>query len=190
MRCLSGSKVWLRNQAARVYAPVDPMVSLQHHATRQLPWAKSPRHDAGGGIVAMSLSKQTNGLSFREWIEGRADLVSALPDDEFLREEVSEELQDKVDSLRTNNVLERVDSVRREAERAVDEDDHESGTCFYTLAVFEVNDRAREIAEGVVENRDPMCPCGHAGFRNRGDHFECAADFCTREFDRDELEVA
>jgi hypothetical protein len=47
-----------------------------------------------------------------------------------------------------------------------------------------------EKVRDILNHRDSVCPCGHAGVHNCGDHFECTFDLCDQEFDREELEVA
>jgi hypothetical protein len=51
-------------------------------------------------------------------------------------------------------------------------------------------DWAAELAAETVAQRDAMCPCGHAGLRNCGDHYQCGVEWCDRRFGRGELEVS
>lgn len=54
---------------------------------------------------------------------------------------------------------------------------------------WRVHPTAREYAERVSTHRDAICPCGHSGVRNRGDHYRCGAGHCDQEFSREDLEV-
>lgn len=119
---------------------------------------------------------------FHQTVKSRADLVTELPQSEFVRADLSEALAVKVDSLRSQGIIDRVDTERRDSQAR-------DRTSTYSIAVFVVDDRAREIAEAVVDSRDPICSCEHGGLRNRGEYFECSADFCDREFAREDLEV-
>jgi len=119
---------------------------------------------------------------FYQLVQSRADLVTELPQSEFVRADLADPLAARVDSLRSQGIIDRVDTETRDSQGR-------DRTSTYTVAVFVVDDRAREIAETVVANRDPICPCDHGGLRNCGDHFQCSAEFCDREFARDDLEV-
>ena len=63
------------------------------------------------------------------------------------------------------------------------------GETEYCRNEYQVAEWAARRVEEIRRNRDTFCPCGHGGFRNCGDHFECGFEGCDREFDRDELEV-
>ena len=47
---------------------------------------------------------------------------------------------------------------------------------------------AHEKVREIVSDRETLCPCGHGGVRNCGEHFECGFALCDQQFDRDELE--
>jgi len=130
----------------------------------------------------MSSTKKTiTEVARQEWIDGHSGLIHELPDGEFIREDLPEQIQEYVDTLRRHEVIERVDTVMRDGK----------GTSRhrYRLAVFEVAEDAAERAQQLRDERDAICPCGHSGVANRGDHFECGCIACFREFSRDELEV-
>ena len=52
---------------------------------------------------------------------------------------------------------------------------------------YQLRSKFRQLAEETIEERDAICPCGHAGVSNQGDHYECAFDGCTETFSREEL---
>jgi len=120
--------------------------------------------------------------AFEGRVEANADLVNAVPRKRFTRDEISPRLAEHLDSLRSKGIIDRAASETRDS-------DGEDDTSTYTVAVFEVVEEAVTIADRVTDTRDALCPCGHAGLRNCGDHYECKAEFCAREFARDELEV-
>lgn len=119
--------------------------------------------------------------SFERHVESNADVVQALPRESFTREDVPDAVADQLIGLRLKGIVARVGTEYRQAA---------TGRSNYEVAVFAVTDAATEIADRVTETRDALCPCGHAGLRNRGDHYECQADFCAREFERSDLEVS
>lgn len=117
---------------------------------------------------------------FYQHVKARADLVNAVPREPFLREDVSDGLADKLNELRSQGIIDRVGTEERKAA-------NERST--YDLAEFALDDRAREIADDVVSNRDAICPCGHTGLSNCGDHYECTYALCERAFAREDLEA-
>jgi len=51
--------------------------------------------------------------------------------------------------------------------------------------IWQLKADALRMAEDVVENRNPILPCGHSGFRNlRDGPFECHYRGCSRQFER------
>ena len=51
--------------------------------------------------------------------------------------------------------------------------------------IWQMKADALRMAEDVVENRNPMLPCGHSGIRNlRDGDFECHYRGCSRQFER------
>lgn len=129
----------------------------------------------------MSSSKTITDLSRQEWIDGHSGLIYELPDGEFLRRDLPEPIREYVDPLRFREIIHRVDTQMREGK--------EGSRHSYRIAVFEVADDAADRAQQLRDERDAICPCGHSGVANRGDHFECRCVACFREFSRDELEV-
>jgi hypothetical protein len=119
--------------------------------------------------------------SFEYYVEANADAVAALPDGEFTRDEIDDRLADELDKLRSKGIIDRVDTEIR------DGDSRSRST--YEVAVFAVVEQARSVAKRVTDTRDAITPCGHGGLSNCGDHYECQADFCAREFAAEDLEV-
>ena len=55
--------------------------------------------------------------------------------------------------------------------------------------IYETHPRAYSIVEQ-YEPGGPVMPCGHRGFKNRGDHYECSFEECEEHFTRAEVEEA
>lgn len=104
-----------------------------------------------------------------------ADLILAYPEGRFRRKELHEDLRGQLPDLKHSNIALVV-------EREEDDKNH-------VRNVYRIVEQAREHAREQVTHRDAMCPCGHAGLRNCGSHYECTFEKCSREFARDELEV-
>jgi len=101
-----------------------------------------------------------------------ADVIDAFPAGEFRRVDVDPALRDRVTDLSKTPIVRVVDQER---------------TADGTRNVYRVHDEARRIATRTVAERDAICPCGHSGVVNHGDHFECGFDACDRRFDRASL---
>jgi len=130
--------------------------------------------------------------SLKQIIQNRADTILQFPDGEFDKEDLDPAPAAQVKYFYHQDVLDVVGQREiRLTEEIVDENGESKTTekTRYTVHKYSVNDRAREIAEDVVAQRDPIAPCGHSGVRNCGDHFECCCPVCDETFDRDELEV-
>jgi hypothetical protein len=52
---------------------------------------------------------------------------------------------------------------------------------------YQLTDPAKSKLDDLLETRDTICPCGHSGVRNEGDHYQCLFDDCDRRFERSEL---
>lgn len=116
--------------------------------------------------------------SVTQMIRRHADWLALLPqDEEFPRVEVPDEYHGDFESLRRTPAIEVVGSeenpYRENRERYL-----------YELAAWAV-----EMLEETLEERETVCPCGHSGLQNRGDHYECSFALCEQTFSRDELEV-
>jgi len=107
--------------------------------------------------------------------KNRSDRILAYPEGEFEVGDLPDELQRELPELQAQGIALVVDHFLDAANKQRN--------------IYRIASRAREAAREAVDNRDPYCPCGHAGFRNCGDHYECVFDLCEREFARDELEV-
>jgi len=107
--------------------------------------------------------------------ETRADVVLSYPDGEFRASDIRESLRRHLPRLQEAGVAVVVDRYEDAANKF--------------LHVYRIADRARAAAQRQQETRDSICPCGHSGVQNCGDHYECAFGLCEREFARDELEV-
>lgn len=101
-----------------------------------------------------------------------ADAICAFPDEQFKRSDLQPPLQSALDDLKETPVIAVVDQVR---------------TCEIIENIYEVTSEALEEAESTVATRDPVCPCGHSGLRNQGDHYQCGFRACDDQFDRNEL---
>lgn len=79
-----------------------------------------------------------------------------------------------------------VDQVTRE--RYEDCDDVASDGTKYRWR-YRLDPAAARRRDELLADRDTICPCGHGGVRNCGDHYACLYAPCDREFDRDELDL-
>lgn len=130
------------------------------------------------GVIAMS-SKSKTGLTSQiyEFTRSYADHIVAMPDGKFTRRDLDDSLRQLIDGLIENDVLVR-------AGRETVEDRRGS----HLLYKYRVRERARDVAENIVQNRNAICPCGHGGVSNHGDYYTCAFEACDRHYGRDELE--
>jgi hypothetical protein len=55
---------------------------------------------------------------------------------------------------------------------------------------WQVDRDAWAYAKDIREKRTPLCPCGHAGIDNHGDHYECGFVGCDAVFSRSDLKVS
>jgi len=128
----------------------------------------------------MSSRGRTRRHTSRDWIRTHADLIYELPDGRFEAADVDDVTETQIQALRRKQVLDRV------ADRHVGKERE----CSYRVGVFEVDSDAEQLAAEVVEGRDAICPCGHAGIQNCGDHYECLFDGCDETYARDQLKVS
>lgn len=54
---------------------------------------------------------------------------------------------------------------------------------------YRVADDALALADEVVADREPICPCGHGGLQTRDDYWTCAFEWCPNTYARADLEV-
>lgn len=116
--------------------------------------------------------------SVTQMIRRHADWLATLPrDDDFPRADVPDEYHGDFESLRKTPAIEIVgeesntNRANRERYR------------------YSVADWAVAMLEDTLDERETICPCGHSGMSNCGDHYECSFELCEREFERDELEA-
>lgn len=95
----------------------------------------------------------------------------------FIEADVPDEMVGQFRALRRTNAIEIVGS-----EPSPDHTAHSRDR--YALSAD-----AQALVLATLDQRDPICPCGHAGFQNVGDGFVCQFELCDRQFARDELEV-
>ncbi|WP_340101846.1 hypothetical protein [Salinibaculum salinum] len=114
-------------------------------------------------------------------IRNNSDLLNHLPNppETFVAMDLPEQYHGVVRSLCRVGVIEKVGFVEYEHLDSTNNDRRE----------YRIRDWVPPLVEESIESRDAICPCGHSGFSNCGDHFECQFDLCEQEFDRDELEV-
>lgn len=116
--------------------------------------------------------------SATQMIYRHADWLAVLPQhDDFPRERVPEEYHAAFEKLRRTPIVEVVGQEQNPAR-------NNRFRKRYVIA-----DWAREMVVDTLAERDTICPCGHSGLRNRGDHYRCSFECCDREFSRDQLEV-
>jgi len=105
-------------------------------------------------------------------VRANADAIAALPDDEFRRDDLCPALRETLDDLMSTPIIETVEQIRE-------------GEVYRNI--YAVVADAQRLAEETVAQRDAVCPCGHAGLRNRGGFYECSFDGCSQQFDREHL---
>ena len=105
-------------------------------------------------------------------VRANADAIAALPDDEFRRDDLGPALREALDDLMSTPIIETVEQIRE-------------GQVYRNI--YAVVADAQRLAEKTVAQRDAVCPCGHAGLRNRGGFYECSFDGCSQQFDREHL---
>lgn len=66
---------------------------------------------------------------------------------------------------------------------------HEDPTVRSYYTAWKVDEHAWAYARKIRDGRTALCPCGHAGLGNHGDHYECGFAGCDGVFTRSELEV-
>jgi len=112
-----------------------------------------------------------------------ADLLADLPDppETFLIHDVPPAERGTFKSLRETPVIQTITPEQR--------DDGDETTCDLGCNVYRVTpDTAADAAE-IRAERHEWCPCGHSGFKNKGEYFVCGYEPCDRQFSRAELEV-
>lgn len=106
----------------------------------------------------------------RDWmIKGESDILTSLPRGSWRVDEVGPEWTE-LRGLYANDLIVKTGEVSRD------------GSSVETVGVYSVPEHVRELVNRVVRQRESICPCGHSGVRNRGDHYECTSDRCNREF--------
>lgn len=122
------------------------------------------------------------GASAGSMVRNYADLLNWLPDppETFYMDDLPKSFVGEIRSLAQEEV------IAKEGWEAYDEEDGRSNN---TRRVWQVESWASERAAEIVAARDAVCPCGHAGVQNCGDHYECGFVACDESFARDELEV-
>ncbi|MFC7134312.1 MULTISPECIES: hypothetical protein [Salinibaculum] len=115
-------------------------------------------------------------------VRNYADLLNWLPDppETFFMADVPEDYVGTIRSLSHDSVI---------AKEGWEAYDGESMPTENSRRVWKVESWASERAAEIVANRDAICPCGHAGVQNCGDHYACSFEACDQAFERDELEV-
>lgn len=109
----------------------------------------------------------------RNSIRSNADLIVAWPDGWFTKDDIADEAWGQLRSYAQTRAIEvRSNGLPRDAPNR-----------------YRVADHYAEIARETVNERDALCPCGHAGLVNQGEYYECAFDLCDREFAREELDA-
>lgn len=105
----------------------------------------------------------------------RADEILAMPQGRFFSQDLAPQLSQEIRYFKNTAAVEIVDTERTEDGKIRN--------------IYRVEPQARRVAQQQAETRDAVCPCGHAGVQNHGDHYECCFDLCDRKFTRDQLEV-
>jgi len=115
--------------------------------------------------------------SARERIVRNVDELSLLPrhPETFESVDVPKATFDLVRALLATDAID----VVRETDRRGDP----------TWQAYRLSAAASDLIDERLATRDTICPCGHAGVSNRGDHYACGFDLCDRRFERDDLEV-
>lgn len=103
-----------------------------------------------------------------------ADEILAFPEGRFMRCDLPDALGEYIAEYVESNVISVVGT--------------ETDGYAKPINVYTVEDEAREIARRTADTRDAVCPCGHSGVQNHGQHYQCCFDLCDRTFSRDELE--
>lgn len=52
---------------------------------------------------------------------------------------------------------------------------------------YRLEPHARDYLRQHIEDRQTLCPCGHAGIENKGDHYVCGFALCEQKFKRSEV---
>jgi hypothetical protein len=118
-------------------------------------------------------------LSTTQLVRENADLLTNLPSpDEWWYSDDVQLPQSKFQEFYSTGLIEHYGDTRVSSENSSDPEHRWR---------WIVNAVAYERAQKVVETRDSLLPCGHAGLCNTADGYECAFQYCDRVFDREEV---
>jgi len=126
-----------------------------------------------GGEPQGSIGAVAQGIVTRN-----VDELAVVPDypETFGGDEIPKFALDIVRSLRDTNAVRMLEAANRSGEEV-------------TWSVYQLHPDASERIQSVLDNRDSICPCGHAGVQNHGGYYTCTFQGCEQQFDRDQLEV-
>jgi hypothetical protein len=130
----------------------------------------------------MSSSKQAQpgSASGTLRVKSNLDYLLSLPEPPatFFIADVPVDDRSTFKALYHSDVIERVERHQQ----------HE-GSSSYIRNEYRIADWAVDTIDKLTAERETICPCGHGGLSNRGDHFVCGFEGCDERFERAELEV-
>ena len=97
------------------------------------------------------------------------------PNERYRRAELHEDLQPLVDRLVQYGAIHIADRKNAPGKTPV--------------SIYKTDERAYRVVDDYHKG-DIIMPCGHRGFKNRGDHYECSFEECEEHFTRAEVEEA
>lgn len=118
-------------------------------------------------------------------IQRHLDFMAELPgpDETFAASDIDDPHANALTSMERRGIVRQVERERYDNTDAVASD----GVKYRWR--YRLTPAAARVRDELLADRDTICPCGHGGVRNCGDHYVCLYEPCDRQFERDELDL-